>query len=51
MHLPVLEEVVEDGEDVPLRLLDPLQHQHPTLRRCLHRALEVDVLVFKQKTI
>ena len=40
VHLPVLEEVVEDGEDVPLRLLDPLQHQHATLRRCLHRALK-----------
>ena len=40
MHLPVLEEVVEHGQHVSLSLLDPLQHEHATLRRSFHGALK-----------
>ena len=40
MHLPVLEEVVEHGQHVPLGLLDPLQHQDATLGRRFHGALQ-----------
>ena len=32
MHFSVLEKVVEDGKNVSLHLLDPLQHQDPSLQ-------------------
>lgn len=31
LHLPVLQQVVEDGQHVPLGLLQPLQHQDSAL--------------------
>lgn len=39
LHLPVLQQVVEDRQDVPLGLLQPLKHQDAALRRSPDGAL------------